>query len=286
VDHHYRLELAALRNAIDRCHANGQLILAIVGLAGSTDCGSIDPLSDIADVAEESNTHFHVDAAWGGPLIFSDSYRSMLEGIERADSVTLDGHKQMYVPIGSSMLLLKSPQQANVIEKQAHYVLRQGSGDLGKRSVEGSRAGSALFLHAALSIIGSEGYGFLIEENIRKARFMAQLIRRSPEFELIAEPETNILLYRYLPRELRARSAKNGSLTDADNRRINDLNERLQKLQHEAGRTYVSRTTVEKCRCQQAVSLVALRAVIANPLTTEEDIKVVLQDQITIAATL
>jgi glutamate/tyrosine decarboxylase-like PLP-dependent enzyme len=72
------------------------LIIAIIGIAGATETGSIDNLSQISSIARQHNIHFHVDAAWGGPLIFSREHCSKLSGIEQADSITIDGHKQLY----------------------------------------------------------------------------------------------------------------------------------------------------------------------------------------------
>ncbi len=74
-------------------------VLALVGIAGTTETGHIDPLEDLADFAAEIGCHFHVDAAWGGPTLFSSTHRRLLKGIERADSVTIDAHKQLYVPM-------------------------------------------------------------------------------------------------------------------------------------------------------------------------------------------
>src|SRR5262249_37385293 len=158
-------------------------VIAVVGVAGSTDAGAIDPLNEIADVAEEANAHFHADAAWGGPLLFSDEYRPRLAGIERADSVTIDGHKQLYAPLGIGLVLFRKPQFAKVIEKHAHYLSRPGSADLGLRSLEGSRPGTALYLHAALNVIGRQGYAALVNDSIRKVRLMADTICGRPEFE-------------------------------------------------------------------------------------------------------
>ena len=87
--------------------------------------------------------HFHVDAAWGGPMLFS-KHRGRLAGIERADSVTIDGHKQLYVPLGIGLVLFRDPDTARSIEQQARYTIRAGSGDLGRRSIEGSRPAMAL----------------------------------------------------------------------------------------------------------------------------------------------
>jgi glutamate decarboxylase len=84
-------------------------IIAIVGVAGTTDSGNIDSLLDIADIAQAANVHFHVDAAWGGPLVFSEQHGQKLVGIERADSVTIDGHKQLYLPMGIGMVFMREP---------------------------------------------------------------------------------------------------------------------------------------------------------------------------------
>jgi putative pyridoxal-dependent aspartate 1-decarboxylase len=278
-----RVNIQALRQAVAECRAQNLLIVAIVGVAGTTDSGGVDSLTDIAEIAREANVHFHVDAAWGGPLIFSQQHRHKLAGIERADSVTIDGHKQLYLPMGIGMLFLRNPYIAKAIEKQASYTMRKGSFDLGKRALEGSRPGMALFLHAGLNLIGIKGYEFLIDEGIRKTQYMANCISKMPEFQLLAEPDTNLLIYRYIPLPWRGLVAKN-QLTDIDNQIINQFNERLQKIQRQVGRTFISRTTKTTTCFGKEVPIVALRAVIANPLTTEEDINAVLTDQIQIAS--
>ncbi len=280
-----RIDLAALRQTVAECRDRNLHILAIVGIAGSTDSGSIDPLPEIAAIAQEANAHFHVDAAWGGPVLFSERHRHKLTGIELADSVTVDGHKQMYLPMGIGMVLFRNPQLAKVIEKHAPYTVRKDSIDLGKRSLEGSRPGASLFLQAALNIIGHKGYEFLIDAGIGKTQYLADCIRKNSAFELLQEPEINILLYRYIPEPFRQKAAKN-QLTEADNDFINQFNERLQDAQRRAGHTFVSRTTVPNTFCEKSIPLVALRAVLANPLTTEADINAVLNDQLKIAAKL
>jgi glutamate decarboxylase len=277
-----RIDVGAARAAVADCQARGVLILALVGVAGSTDAGAIDPLAALADLAREAEAHFHVDAAWGGPLLFSAEHRGRLAGIERADSLTIDGHKQLYLPLGIGLLLLRDPHAARAIEKQAHYLSRPGSADLGRRSLEGSRPGTALFLHAGLHVFGRDGYAALTEESIRKARRLADRIGDLPEFELLAEPDTNLVLYRYVPAAWRDRLL-GGELTPADHDALNRFNERLHKAQRRAGCTYVSRTTLFHTRYGRDVPVVALRAVVANPLTTEADLAAVLQDQLALA---
>lgn len=280
-----RMNLSMLPDIVKRCKERRQRIVAIVGVAGSTDCGSIDALQALADIAEQENIHFHVDAAWGAPLVFSRKHKNKLTGIERADSVTADGHKQLHLPVGNSLLLFRNPKAAKVIEKEAPYMLREGSGDLGRRSLEGSRPGSTLFVHAGLSIIGRRGYEFLVDESIRKGEVMARLIRARPEFELVGPSNTNIVLYRFIPRIYRRLLIK-GELQDFHNKEISAVNEQIQSIQFQEGRTLVSRTTLAPGRCGHGVTIVALRAVINNPFTCETDMKMVLDDQLRIAAAL
>jgi glutamate decarboxylase len=285
VEADHRIDLGALEQAIADCRARGQLVIAVCGIAGTTESGAVDPLREMAGIAHRAGIHFHVDAAWGGALMFSGKYRHVLAGIEEADSLTLDGHKQMYAPLGMGIVMFRNPYLAKVIEKQARYIIRSGSFDLGKRSLEGSRSGTALFLHAALNILGRKGYEFLIDEGIRKTLYMSHSIRTRPEFEVLIEPEMNILTYRYLPEPWRER-AVTGDLSESDHQSINGYNERLQKLQRGTGHTFVSRTTLSTTRYGKHLPIVALRAVIANPLTTESDIDYVLTHQLQLAATL
>ncbi|MFN6534919.1 MAG: pyridoxal-dependent aspartate 1-decarboxylase PanP [Nostoc sp. EkiNYC01] len=280
-----QVDLVALRQAVADCQSKNLHIIAIAGVAGTTDSGNIDSLSDIADIAQAANVHFHVDAAWGGPLIFSEQHRQKLAGIERADSVTIDGHKQLYLPMGIGMVFMREPHLAASIEKNASYTMRKGSFDLGKRALEGSRPGMALFLHAGLHLIGLKGYEFLIDAGIEKTQYMADCINAMPEFELLSEPDINLLLYRYIPQSLREVAVKK-QLTESENQEINIFNERLQKSQRQAGRTFISRT-IKRISClEKDISVTALRAVIANPLTTKDDIDAVLNDQIQIALDL
>ena len=274
-DRHNRLDVGALREVVDHCRRKKQLILAIVGIAGTTETGAIDPLKEIGEIARDARTHFHVDAAWAGPLLFSRRHRHELEGIEHADTVTIDGHKQLYVPMGLGMCVFRAPQLAKAIEKEARYIARPNSVDLGKRALEGSRAGAVLFLNAALHLIGHNGYESLLDEGVRKTRYLANAILSRSEFELLQEPTINILVYRYLPERYRG-----VELSEADNLAIDDFNVRLQKAQRQAGYSFVSRTVIKR----SGRPVVALRVVIANPLTTESDIDEVLLDQLRIAS--
>lgn len=277
-----RIDLAALRQECCRLQDQNIRPLALVGIAGTTETGNIDPLEAMADFAEELGCHFHVDAAWGGPTLFSESHRHLLAGIERADSVTIDAHKQLYVPMGAGMVLFKDPTAVSAIEHHAAYILRHGSKDLGCHTLEGSRPGKALLVHAGLSIIGRKGYELLIDLGIERARVFADLIRSHPDFELTSEPELNILTYRYCP--LAVQQLLTESLPD-ERARINALLDQvcllLQKDQRETGKTFVSRTRLRMDRYNEEITV--LRSVLANPLSTDEILLSVLAEECEIA---
>ncbi|ARF67939.1 hypothetical protein B7C51_09035 [Paenibacillus larvae subsp. pulvifaciens] len=279
-----RMDLIKLAKEMTACQERKDCILAIIGIAGTTESGAIDPLESIAGLARAKDIHFHVDAAWGGPLLMSDVHKYKLRGIEWADTVTIDGHKQMYLPMGIGLLLMKDPHAAARIEKKAKYIIREGSFDLGRRSLEGSRPAMSMFLHAGLHLLGREGYGYLLDEGVRKTQWMANLLVGHPAFELIGEPEINILTYRYIPTSLRE-AVRTCTLRPEENDRINRLNICLQEIQSRQGVSFVSRTTL--CGIDGLPeSVVVLRVILANPLTTEEHIKNILEVQQKIAGEL
>lgn len=282
-DSNNRIDLNILRKKITEVMAEGKYVISLVGIAGSTNSGSIDPLRELAGIARDKGIHFHVDAAWGGPLLFSEKHRELLDGIELADSVTIDGHKQFYLPMGTGMVLFRDPETVKYIQKSAQYIIRKNSFDLGKYTMEGSRPGNALFLHAALSIIGIKGYEYLIENGIENANRMAQYIEKSNDFELLNKPDTNIVNYRYIPMKLRDKW--NACLLSAsDNQIIDEFNISLQKRQRKNGKSFVSRTSITHHNYDKSDTIVVLRAVLANPLTTMEDIESVINEQRDIAA--
>jgi glutamate decarboxylase len=281
-----RVDLGVLNAALDDAKARRILPMAVVGIAGATETGAVDPLSELADVAAERGCHFHVDAAWGGPTLFSDRYRHLLGGIERADSVTIDAHKQMYVPMGIGMALFADPEALNSIEHHANYILRAGSRDLGSRTLEGSRPGIALLAHAGLSIIGRKGYELLIDAGIERARWFAEEIRSRHQFELVTEPTLNILTYRFVPPALRAALRSAGPQERRTiNEQIDALTVEIQKRQREAGETFVSRTRLP-LPDHPEIEVAVFRVVLANPLTTESILRSMLDEQMAIAAAI
>ena len=284
-DDRNRIDMKSLRQQCERLRAEGIRPLSMVGVAGTTETGNIDPLDELADLAQELGCHYHVDAAWGGATLLSDNHRGLLQGIERADSVTIDAHKQMYVPMGAGMVLFKDPTALAAIEHHAAYILREGSRDLGSHTLEGSRPGMAMLVHAGLSIIGRKGYEILIDQGIERARRFAQDIEAHPDFELVTEPELNILTYRYNPAwiqdELAAAPAEKAARI---NEVLDKVTETMQKRQRENGRSFVSRTRLAPGR-YRGDRITVFRVVLANPLTTDTILSSVLEEQCEMAGT-
>lgn len=258
-------------------------VLAIVGVAGTTETGNIDPLDKMAAIAEQYQCHFHVDAAWGGATLLSNKYRSLLKGIERADSVTIDAHKQMYVPMGAGLVIFKDPESVAAIEHHAEYILRKGSKDLGSHTLEGSRPGMAMLVYSSLHIISRPGYEMLINQGIEKAQYFADLINQHEDFELITKPELCLLTYRYAPKAVQELLARSDENTQAElNLTLGKLTKFIQKRQREDGRSFVSRTRIEVAR-YGGEKIIVFRVVLANPLTSQAILQDILHEQTQLA---
>ncbi|OEF25902.1 pyridoxal-dependent aspartate 1-decarboxylase PanP [Vibrio rumoiensis] len=256
---------------------------AIIGVAGTTETGNIDPLDSIADIAEREQCHFHVDAAWGGATLMSNNYRHLLKGIERADSVTIDAHKQLYIPMGAGMVLFKDPSAMKSIEHHAEYILRKGSKDLGAHTLEGSRSGMAMLVYSSMHIISRPGYELLIDQSIEKAQYFADLIEQQPDFELISKPELCILTYRYVPASTQQALALASATEKAEiHQYLNELTTFIQKSQRENGRSFVSRTRLTPKKWDRMETNV-FRVVLANPLTGKDILHSVIEEQRVIA---
>ena len=282
-----KVDLAKMRVAATELESRNIKVMAIVGVAGTTETGNIDPLDELATLASELNCHFHVDAAWGGASLLSNKYRHLLAGVEHADSVTIDAHKQMYVPMGAGMVLFKDPEFANAIKHHAEYILRKGSKDLGSQTLEGSRPGMAMLVHACLQVIGRDGYEILINNSLEKARYFAELIKQQDDFQLVSAPELCLLTYRYVPAKVQSLLIQ--AVLDNDESKVSQINHLLdgltkfiQKRQREQGKSFVSRTRITPDN-NLGLTSVVFRVVLANPLTSQDILQQVIEEQREIA---
>ncbi|MGV7211263.1 aminotransferase class V-fold PLP-dependent enzyme, partial [Oxalobacteraceae bacterium A2-2] len=282
-DDEQRLSMEHLVQTIERCRAEGRFIIALIGIAGATETGTIDPLPEMAAIARRYRLHFHVDAAWGGAIRFSSRFRGKLKGIEQADTVTFCGHKQMYLPQGISLVLFREPQDTGILPMHTAYQAQRGTFDMGQHTLEGSRPANALLLHAALHLLGRQGYGWLVDQSMAQAAHFAALVEASDAFELVGRPEINIVNYRYIPAALRGK--KYGRYDEAENAAISAAVESIQQEQFLRARSFVSKTRVLH-RPTGDSPVTVFRVVFSNPLVGFGDLREVLCDQLEIAAGL
>lgn len=283
INERYCMRTELLASKIQELEEKKIKVLAVVGVVGATETGSIDNLKAIATICKKHQIHFHVDAAWGGPMVFSSRLGDRIKGVELADSVTVDGHKQFYTPMGCGIVLFRDPATALGIRKTANYIIRIDSLDLGKFSPEGSRPAVAIYLHAVFNILGAKGLENLMNHGCDMVEYMRKKVKASSDFEVVCEPMMNILLYRWIPKEF-SEKFKNNKLTKEDNDKITERNQQLQKILNQQGNSFVSRTTVNSIKYGTPISV--LRVVITNPLTTTEHIDFALNEQLKFIALL
>ena len=288
VDEKNRIDVDKLRRkirALTRPGAEKTKIIAIVGIAGTTETGNVDDLRELGKIARETGAHFHVDACWGGPALLVDEYRPLFRGIEMADSVSIDAHKLLYCPMSMGIILFRNEKDLHFIKHSSRYIIRKNSVDTGRFTIEGSRSFACLKPWAALKIIGREGYGLLLREARKSTETLVRMVDGCGNFETLNIPELFIVTYRFIPEEVRSAitrlsekihlSKGRESLKELSdklrkiNLLINGLNIKLHKALRRDDTSFVSRTTLESTRYRPQ-NIVVLRAVLVNPLIDEE----------------
>lgn len=259
-DGHLRLNVEALRAAIEADLAAGHRPIAVVGSAGTTGTGAIDPLDAIADVCADYDLWFHVDAAYGGAAALTDSLRHLFTGIGRADSVGFDPHKWLYTPIAGACVLVRDPSVLKeAFAVHATYIVddadHTGWGtDVYTLSPHFSRSFAALKIWVSLLAHGWDAYERRIAHDVDLARYLHERVIEHPELEPMTEPGLSITCFRFAPADLADRS-------DAD-RYLDKLNERLMFDLQLGGRVFPSNAIVRE--------RFALRSCIVN-FRTEAD---------------
>ncbi|HYN86316.1 MAG TPA: pyridoxal-dependent decarboxylase [Pyrinomonadaceae bacterium] len=209
-DARFHVRADRLVEEIEKDLAEGNTPCCVAGAAGATSSGVVDPLDELADVAARFGLWFHVDAAYGAGLAFSDAHRARLRGIERADSVTFDPHKWMFVPNECGALLVRAG--GRVLREAFDITPEYLSEDRGGADVEfdffrygqlGTRRFNALKLWMALKHLGTRGYAEIVERQIELANYLAARLAADEDFECVGEVETALCCARFVPRAMR-----------------------------------------------------------------------------------
>ncbi|MEV2263245.1 aminotransferase class V-fold PLP-dependent enzyme [Streptomyces anulatus] len=191
------LDLAALDEALTELHRP----LLVVATAGTTDTGEIDPLDAIADLCATHGAELHIDAAYGGPLLFSPTHRTLLHGLDRAHSVTLDLHKLGWQPASAGLLAVPERHHLTPLHHHAPYLnadddTEAGLPDLLGRSLRTTRRPDALKIAVTLQALGRTGLADLIDRTLATARHLADLVTKNPALDLYDHPTISTVLLR------------------------------------------------------------------------------------------
>jgi L-2,4-diaminobutyrate decarboxylase len=203
-DRDKRMRSRALAGELERCAREGLTPMAVVATAGTTDFGSIDPLPEIAELCVRHGVWLHVDAAYGCGLLVSPTRRHLLDGIERADSVTVDYHKSFFQPVSSSAVLVRDRTTLRHATYYADYLnprraTTERIPNQVDKSLQTTRRFDALKLWMTLRVMGADGIGALFDDVVDLAAEGWKLLDADPRFEVVTRPALSTLVFRWIP---------------------------------------------------------------------------------------
>jgi L-2,4-diaminobutyrate decarboxylase len=245
-----------LKNAKDK----GFEVICVVGSACSTSTGSYDDLNAIADFAEKHSIWFHVDGAHGAAVVFSEKYKHLVGGLQRADSMILDWHKMLMVPaLATSLIFKRNADSYRTFQQKAQYLWNnQESEDWfnsGKRTFECTKLMMSVKIYSIIKTYGEEIFTENVNYLYDLAQTFSQIIQEESDFELAISPQSNIVCFRW------AKVAESN---------LNTLNSTIRQQLLTSGRFYIVQTTLN--------DEVFLRVSLMNALTTEVDLRELLKE--------
>ena len=260
IDAERRMVLADLERMIAEDRDAGLRPIAVVGNAGSASTGVIDDLTGIAAIARQEDIWFHIDGAYGAPAILSEQYAHQLSALALADSVALDPHKWLYVPVEAGLVLVKDAESMRRAFSLVPDYLPSGAAPTGVNGLpwfseygsQQSRGFRALKLWMAIRFHGLDGYRAAIEHDLALAAHLTTLVEQAPDLELVAPPSLSIVCFRF-------------TRTDLDAAGLNALNQAILEDVQLGGEAFLSGTMVD--------GRFALRACIINPRSNPADIE-------------
>ncbi len=235
MDKGFRMQPGVLEEQIRKDKEQGLKPLMIFSTAGTTDLGAVDPLDELADVAERHDTWFHVDGAYGGFFLLTDHGKEKMKGIERADSVIIDPHKGMFLPYGSGALLVRDGNklyesqhmEANYLQDTNKVSGEYSPADL---SPELSKHFRGLRMWLPLKLFGFKPFRDALKEKLLLTRYFYEEVQKIPGIEVGPEPELSVMIFRYVP----------------EDGETNRFNKRLVDAIHKDGRVFLSSTHLDK----------------------------------------
>ncbi|RPI79730.1 MAG: hypothetical protein EHM45_01790 [Desulfobacteraceae bacterium] len=261
----FRMDPDRLRRAVKQCLAEKKKPFLVTALAGCTPVGAFDPLDEIADICEEYDLWLHVDGAHGAAFVFSEKMKPLLKGLERADSISLDPHKMMFMPMSLGTVMLKNQKHLDrTFNVAAPYLFQKTQRDLGclnlgERTIQCSRGFDSFKLWVCLQHYGIRYFGAMMEHCVQMTRYLYERLREDPDFEPLHDPQCNILCFQYVPDPLKRR---NREAVDAFNLEVREALNRT-------GQAWITTTVFAGKRL--------LRTTIINPRTVKEHVDRLIQ---------
>ena len=280
-DEMLRLQARPVAEAVARDREAGLTPFAIVATAGTTNTGAVDVLPDLADLAEREGMWLHVDAAYGGAARLSARLAPLLDGLQRADSITIDPQKWFFQAYDIGGLLIRD---GSLLERVFSYrpEYYRGSGDptrapdahsgeldFYRLSIEGTRRQRALKLWMSWKHLGTPGLGKLVEKTVDLADALKTMLRESADFELAEASNLSVVCFRHLPDGTDARDAAGRDALDVHQ-------DALQSGLQLSGSSFLTTTRLR--------GRTWLRAGILNHTATRRDLEILLEDIRTLAA--
>jgi len=265
-DSRFRVDVTALSDLYTQATQQGKKVMAVVGSAGTTATGAFDPLRAMGEFCREHGVWFHVDGSHGASALFSERYRSLTDGIELCSSLVWDMHKMLFLPgLITAVLFRRREDSYGAFSQEASYLFarrpEEASFDIGLRTLECTKRTMGFKLWFPLRVHGAKAIGQLVTQTFDLAHEFAALLKAQPDFELAAEPESNILCFRHVPAALRA-------LENAPDR-LDAHQLQVRQRVVASGKYFLVHTVLR--------NKVYLRTTIMNPRTTVEDLKGLIQ---------
>lgn len=271
-DSTYVMDVNALHAAILRDKDEGHTPFCVIGTAGTVNTGAIDPLDRIAEVCRDEKIWFHVDGAFGAATVLAPALHDRVRGIEQSDSIAFDFHKWLHVPYSVGCVLVRSvDDHRRPFSTTASYLEPLDRGITGWEQnfallgTELSRPFRALKVWFVLNVYGTAVYGRLVEQNVRQAARLAEMITERDDLELVAPVPMNIVCFRYRRRGI-------------DTNKLNKLNREILMQLQESGVAAPSSTVLGDC--------FAIRVAITNHRTRTSDLKMLVDEVVRLGGSL
>ena len=259
------IEPNQLDDTLTELRRDGTPIIAVSAAACATPIGAFDPLEEISQVCRRHEVWLHVDAAHGGAACMSRRYRHLVAGLEQADSVVCDAHKMFFMPALCALLFFRDRKHRfRAFDQDAPYLFDPTAPELaeydsGLRVVECSKRAAAFGLWGIWSMFGPTLFEDMVDTTFDLAKEFHALLHEAEDFETLHNPECNVVVFRYLPKELR-----DYSTVDVDEFQL-----RLRRHVVESGEFYLVANRLEGRN--------VLRTTIINPVTRIEHLRELMQ---------